>query len=81
MGNVLIRNLDDDVIARLKQRAQEQGTSFEAVARGVLAEGSRQSRAEFAAWAKAFAAAQPPQKTDSTDFIRAWRDGERDEEG
>jgi plasmid stability protein len=79
MGNVLIRNLDDDVIARLKRRALEQGTSFEAVARGLLTEGSRQSRAESLAWARANAAAQPPQTSDSTEFIRTWRDGERDD--
>jgi plasmid stability protein len=77
MGNVLIRNLDDDVIARLKRRALEQGTSFEAVARGLLTEGSRQSRAEFLAWARANAAAQPAQTSDSAEFSGPGETGSR----
>ena len=37
MGQVLVRNLDDAVIERLKQKAAARGTSLEQVAREALA--------------------------------------------
>lgn len=36
MAQVLIRELDDDVVARLKERAQRNGRSLEAELRGIL---------------------------------------------
>jgi plasmid stability protein len=48
MGQLLVRNLDDDVIERLKARAQERGTSLEQVAREALTESAR--RSDRAAW-------------------------------
>jgi plasmid stability protein len=76
MGNMLVRNLDDDVIARLKRRAEDRGTSLEQVARDALTEASKLTREEFLARADALRARIPPQSTDSTDIIRAMRDGD-----
>lgn len=76
MGNMLVRNLDDDVIARLKMKAEDRGTSLEQVARDLLTEGSKLTREEFLRRAEARAARMPPQTTDSTDIIRAMRDGD-----
>jgi plasmid stability protein len=36
MAQVLIRELDDDLVTRLKQRAQRHGRSLEAELRGIL---------------------------------------------
>jgi plasmid stability protein len=36
MAQVLIRELDEDVVARLKERAQRNGRSLEAELRGIL---------------------------------------------
>ena len=43
MGQILVRNLDDDLIERLKARAAERGTSLEQVARDALAEAANRS--------------------------------------
>ena len=44
MGQILIRNLDDRVIRRLKQRASEQKLSLEEAVRRILAEAARPER-------------------------------------
>lgn len=36
MGQILVRNLDDAIIARIKMSAVERGTSVEAEARRIL---------------------------------------------
>lgn len=48
MGQMLVRNLDDTVIERLKRKAAERGTSLEQVARDALTEAARTS--DRAAW-------------------------------
>ena len=50
MGQILVRNLDDAVIAALKQRASQQKTSVEQTAREILATAARLSKEET--WAK-----------------------------
>jgi plasmid stability protein len=47
MGQILIRNLDDAVIAALRLRAAREGTSLEEEARRALARSSGQSREDF----------------------------------
>lgn len=42
MGQILVRNLGDDIIAKLKQRALERGTSLEQFARDALAQAAEQ---------------------------------------
>jgi plasmid stability protein len=75
MPDILVRNVDETVAARLKQIAEERGTSVQQVARNILAEGTRLSRQEIIARAKARDTRIPPQTEDSTDIIRAMRDG------
>ena len=55
MGQVLIRELPDEVVARLKARAAAEGRSLEAHLRIVLDEASRLDRAAFIAIADAIA--------------------------
>lgn len=43
MGQILVRQLDDAVIARLKDRAREQKTSVEALARQAITKASELS--------------------------------------
>jgi plasmid stability protein len=49
MGQVLIRNIDDDVLERLRRRAATQQKSLEQSLREVLAEAAKPSRAELIA--------------------------------
>lgn len=49
MGQVLIRNIDDDVLDRLKLRAAAQHKSLEQSLRDVLTEAARPSREELVA--------------------------------
>ena len=76
MATLTIRNLDDDVVARLKSRAVDHGRSLEAELRVLLSEASqRMTMAEFRARAKEIAAMTPdvPQ-TDSVLLLREDRD-------
>ena len=41
MGQILVRNIDDSVIRRLKQRASEERLSLEEAVRRILAEASK----------------------------------------
>lgn len=49
MGQVLIRNIDDDVLERLKRRAAAEQKSLEQSLREVLAEAAKPSREELIA--------------------------------
>ncbi|HZK88852.1 MAG TPA: hypothetical protein VFC56_01775 [Stellaceae bacterium] len=49
MGQVVIRNIDDNVLERLRQRAAAERKSLEQCLREVLAEAARPSRAELLA--------------------------------
>lgn len=46
MGQILVRNLEDEVIERLKQRARRENSSLEQVVRRLLTEAAKPSRAE-----------------------------------
>jgi len=76
MATLTIRNLDEAVVERLKQRAAENDRSLEAEVRSLLVEGSeRMTRAEMAARAKAMAERTRGKiHGDSTDLIREDRD-------
>lgn len=76
MGTLTIRNLDDEVIARLKQQAKASHRSLEAQVREVLSETTRQkSNAEFLVEVKRIAAMTPKTlQTDSTDLLREDRE-------
>ncbi|MDX2265973.1 MAG: hypothetical protein NW215_13515 [Hyphomicrobiales bacterium] len=51
MGQIIVRNLDDDVLLRLKARAKAANTSLEQTVRDILTDAAKPSRAE--AWAEA----------------------------
>ena len=60
MGQVLIRNLDDAVIAALRSRAAARGHSLEAELRDVLSRAVAHPRADIAAELAAVRAMTPP---------------------
>lgn len=72
MANLTIRNLDDEVYARLKQRAKASNRSLEAELRAVLTDVSR-SRVglDATAMARQIAEMTPERsQTDSVDLLR-----------
>jgi plasmid stability protein len=61
MGQVIVRNLDDEVIERHRARAKARGVSLEQQLRDVLAEWARPERDEMLAEMRRIRAAnQPP---------------------
>lgn len=79
MGQVLVRNLDDAVIERLKHKAAARGTSLEQVAREALAAAAAvDERQAWAARADALRAQTTPDPDwDAVAVIREWRDHDR----
>ena len=75
MAQVLVRNLSDDVVARLKARAARARHSLEQELRDILTEAARPRREEILADMDRIRALTPkvPQ-TDSAELIRADRD-------
>ncbi len=76
MANLTIRNLDDEVVAKLKAQAKAHHRSLEAELRTLLSEAAvRPSREDFLKAADRIAAMTPDVKqTDSTKIIREFRD-------
>ncbi len=75
MGQLLIRNLDDAVIAALKRRAREHGTSAEEEARRALAAGVAPGLSQWLARAEAVRAMNGRQAgPSSTELLRLDRD-------
>lgn len=75
MAQVVIRNIDDDAMRRLKSRAARKGVSLERELRTILTEAVRVDRAEFAERAAAFRRKLAGRRhSDSTALIRKDRD-------
>lgn len=75
MGQVIIRNLDDGVINRLKARAELHGRSLEQELREIVTHGAGLSPADRLTLADRVRAMTPgPLTSDSTDLVRADRD-------
>lgn len=77
MGTVTIRNLDDSVIERLKERARDNDRSLEAEVRALLTEMSeRPSHRKFIEFADRVAAMTPEdvEQTDSALLLREDRE-------
>jgi plasmid stability protein len=74
MATIIIRNLDDEVAARLRLQARLRGVSVEQEARRLLAEGTRVSRSEIVARASAIRARQRPHSSRGVDLVREDRD-------
>jgi antitoxin FitA len=75
MAQVIVRNIPDDVVVRLKARAARQKRSLEQELREILSEAARPSREEILADIDRIRAMTPkvPQ-TDSAELIREERD-------
>lgn len=77
MATLTIRNLDDEIVERLKRRAHDNERSLEAEVRALLAEAAqRPSRKAFRELAERISAMTPKdvKQTDSTLLIREDRD-------
>jgi antitoxin FitA len=62
MGQVVIRNIDDDVLERLKRRAAAQHKSLEQCLREVLSDAAKPSRADMIAEVERIRAMTPPRE-------------------
>ena len=77
MGQLIVRNLDDAVIQRLKAKAKARGQSLEQTLREMLTDLARPNRAESIAAARALRRRIGRVTGDSTALIR--EDRENDE--
>lgn len=75
MGQVIVRNLDDETVAALKAKAVMHGNSLEQELRGILAEAAKPASGERLALADRIRAMTPRRRqSDSTALIRADRE-------
>ena len=75
MGQVLVRNLDDDVIESIKLKAELKGHSLEQELREIIARAAPLTPEERVALSRKIRAMQSkPAQLDSTRIIRAARD-------
>jgi plasmid stability protein len=76
MGQVLIRNIDDFVLGRLKKQAADKGLSLEESLRQALAQLARPSKDELIAEQRRIRAMSPPikERPFAEDLIREDRD-------
>jgi len=74
MGQILIRNLDDDLVETLKQNAQSAGTSLEQYLRDLLAEKVQSDQDEFLEFTKGMRERSKPAFKDATEIIRKDRE-------
>jgi plasmid stability protein len=76
MGQVLVRNLDDKVLAALRRKAELHGHSLEQELRIALTSAARLTSADRVASARRVRGLTPPgvQQSDSTELIRQERD-------
>jgi antitoxin FitA len=74
MGQILVRNLEDTVIERLKARALKADKSLEQTVRDILVEAAKPSKEEIWAEIDRIRAEIGPVSLDATDLIREDRD-------
>ncbi len=75
MAQILVRNLDDSVVADLKRVAERHGRSLEAEVREVLTAATRSERTELVRRAAELRARNGPQTgSDSVELIREDRE-------
>ncbi len=75
MGQVIVRNLDDETIAALKARAARRGNSLEQELRGILAQAARPGPKERLALADEIRAMTPTKRqSNSTALVREDRE-------
>ena len=76
MTDILVRNIDEDLARRMKERASAEGTSVNELARRALRQFFKPGGAEIWAEADRLRAAIGHVSGDSTAFIREDRDNE-----
>ena len=76
MVDILVRNVDDDVAKRLKEKATASGRSLSDTAREALGQFVKPSREELIEEARRIRAMSPYSDVDSTDLIREDRDND-----
>ena len=76
MGQIIVRNLDDAALLRLKERAKVEGRSLEALVRDALHDLARPARAELIAEMNEIRARIGKVSGDSVDLIREDRDND-----
>ena len=74
MAQIIVRKLDDGLVARLKARAKRKGVSLEEEVRRILQDAERHSLEEVIARVDAIRMRQPPQTSRAVDLIRQDRD-------
>jgi plasmid stability protein len=74
MAQLLVRNLDDAVVERLKLRARSRGTSLEQEVRTILTTAAQAGRAEIAQHLETLRAEQRAGSVSVVDLIREDRD-------
>ncbi len=74
MGQVIIRNIDDAVLARLKEKAERAGRPLEQTLREILADAARPTREELLARMDKVRSLSKYTTLDATDLIREDRD-------
>jgi plasmid stability protein len=75
VAQVMIRNIDEDAMSRLKSRAARKGVSLERELRTILTEAARADRTDFGERASAFRRKLADRRhSDSTRLIRKDRD-------
>jgi antitoxin FitA len=76
VAQVIVRNLDDRVVSRLKQRAKLQGHSLEQELREILGRAARPTKEERLALSRRARAMTPPDvpQADSVELLRQDRD-------
>ena len=76
MGQVIVRNLDDQVVASLKRKAELHGCSLEQELRNILSAAAKLTKEERFAVAKRISEMTPAnvKQTDSAELIREDRD-------
>jgi plasmid stability protein len=74
MGQIIVRNLDDEVIVRLKAKAEAANLSLEQSVRNILEAAAKPSREELWSEIDRIRSMSPPSDIDSTALIREDRD-------
>lgn len=74
MGQIIVRNLDDEIIDLLKSQAAASNRSLEQTVREILAAAAKPDRADLLKRMDALRAMSPPSTVNSTALIRADRD-------
>lgn len=74
MTDFLIRDIDPDLLGKLRARAEHNGRSLQAEIKQTLKNSVRLNKEESLALLDAFRASLPPSTSDSTEIIREFRD-------